>query len=116
MLSFDELKKRRDTLSQIDWDLTPQKAFEMYQVKSRDGWKYRNLQEVYHFYIDVYKGKAKVFLMRRGLVHAEDVAEIPVPSDLVSESIVKQTGENPSRGQYPIDVNIRNWIRKELEN
>ncbi len=43
MLTLEELKQQREILSEIDWDLDPQAAFEAYQVKSRDSWKYRKL-------------------------------------------------------------------------
>ena len=80
MLRLNELIQKPDLLGQIDWDLNPQEAFEMYQVKSKDSWKYRHLPEVLHFYVDASKGKAEVFLMRRSLKSAEDIALIPVPT------------------------------------
>ena len=114
MLTLEQLKQQREILSEIDWDLDPQAAFEAYQVKSRDSWKYRTLPVVFHFYLNVWKGKAQVFLMRRSLKSAEDVAEIPVPARLVTQCLRKQVGEKLVSGQYPIDEPIRNWIRTEL--
>lgn len=115
MLTLDELKQESDILSQIDWELDPQGAFEAYQVKSKESWKYRHLPVVYHFYIDVWKGEAKVFLMRRDLKTAEDVAEIPVPDSLVNTCLNKQAGGKVPSGQYPVDDSIRDWIISELQ-
>ena len=39
MLTLEELKKDRETVSLIDWDLTPQEAYESYQIKSINSWK-----------------------------------------------------------------------------
>jgi hypothetical protein len=114
MLTLEELIQKPDMLSQIDWDLNPQAAFEMYQVKSINSWKYRHLPEVLHFYIDVWKGEAKVFLMRRSLKSAEDIALIPVPTDLIDACLRKLVGASVPSGQYPIDDSIRDWIRSEL--
>ena len=114
MLTLEELIQKPDLVSQIDWDLNPQEAFEMYQVKSKDSWKYRHLPEVLHFYVDVWKGTAKVFLMRRSLKTAEDIALIPVPTDLVAACLSKLVGASGPSGQYPIDDEIREWIRSEL--
>ncbi len=115
MMGLDDLKEDRGIIEKIDWNMTPQKAFEKYQVKSIDGWKYRDLDEVYYFYIDVWKGEAKVFLMKRGLKSAEDVAEVQVPKDLLHECATKNAGDPPSRGQYPIDDSIRQWLMEQLQ-
>jgi hypothetical protein len=114
MLTLEELIQKPDMFSKIDWDLNPQEAFEMYQVKSKDSWKHRHLPEVLHFYVDVWKGKAEVFLMRRSLKSAEDIALIPVPNDLIDACLKKQVGEPVPSGQYAIDDPIRDWIRSEL--
>jgi hypothetical protein len=115
MLTLEELKQKPDILEEIDWELDPQEAFEAYQVKSKESWKYRHLSDVYHFYIDLWKGNAKVFLMRRSLKSAEDIAEIPLPPDLVNACLEKQAGTKPPSGQYPIDDEIRKWIRSALD-
>ena len=114
-MNLEELKRRTEIIDNIDWDLTPQAAFQKYQVKSVNNWTFRDLDEVYHFYVDVWQGKAKVFLMKRGLKTAEDVAEIEVPEDLLHDCVVKNAGDPPVRGQYPIDSAIKNWLKEQLE-
>jgi len=107
MLTLEELIQKPDMLSQIDLDLNPQAAFEMYQVKSINSWKYRHLPEVLHFYIDVWKDIGKVFLMRRSLKTAEDIALIPVPTDLIDACLRKRVGAPVPSGQNPIYDPIR---------
>lgn len=114
MLTLEELKKNPEILQNIDWELNPQEAFEAYQVKSVDSWKHRHLPEVFHFYLNLWKGEAKIFLMRRSLKSAEDVAEIPVPPEMVAACLKKRVGERKVSGQYPIDDAIRDWIRSQL--
>ena len=114
MLTLEELKEKPEILRHIDWELDPQEAFETYQVKSAGSWKHRHLPEVFHFYLDLWKGEAKVFLMRRGLKSAEDIAEIPVPPEMVASCLNQHLGGREVSGQYPIDDSIRNWIRSQL--
>ena len=127
MLTLEELKRKPEILQHINWELNPQEAFqfscardigivafEAYQVKSVGSWKHRHLPEVFHFYLDLWKGEAKVFLMRRSLKSAEDVAEIPVPSEMVASCLKQHVGKREVRGQYPIDDSIRDWIRSQL--
>jgi hypothetical protein len=114
MLTIEQLKGQPEILRRIDWDLDPQEAFEAYQVKSKDSWKYRDLPEVFHFSLYVWKGEARVFLVRRSLKSAEDIAEIAVPPELVSACLRKQAGEPVPSGHYAIDDTVRDWIRAEL--
>jgi hypothetical protein len=52
--------------------------------------------------------------MRRSLKSAEDIALIPVPTDLIDACLKKQAGEPIASGQYSIDDQISDWIRSEL--
>jgi hypothetical protein len=99
-----------------DTPITPREAFESYQVRSRDSWKYRALPEVYQFYLDVWQGKAKVLLMLRSLKSAQDVAEVAVPGHLVLSCLMRQVGDRMESGQYPLDAPVIEWLPKELWN
>lgn len=114
MLTLEELKEKPEILNRIDWELDPQEAFEAYQVKSVGSWKHRHLPEVFHFYLDLWKGEAKVLLMRRSLKSAEDIAEISVPPEMVASCLKKHVGGRAVSGHYPIDDSIRDWIRSRL--
>ena len=114
MLTMDELRSRKDIHKLIDWDLTPQEAFEAYQIKSINSWKYRSLPDVAYFYVSVYQGRSKVVLVKRRLKDSEELAEIPVPSGLVDSCLTAQGGDIPPHGQYAVDGPIREWIKSEL--
>ena len=110
-MTLDELRQTPAVLDRIDWDMTPQEAFETYQVKSPNSWRSRSLPEVYHFAVDVLRGEAKVVLIRRNLKEAEEVAELPVPPALVSAAL---GGGAPPHGQYPLDDAVKAWLRAAL--
>ena len=114
MLDLTELKTRKDIINQIDWDITPQEAFETYQIKSINAWKKRSLPDLYYFLIYVYKGQAKVLLIKRSLKDSEEIADIAVPESLVSACVASQGGDQAPHGQYFLDEPIRSWIKKEL--
>jgi len=114
-MTFAELKKNREITGQIDWDLTPQQAFEAYQIKSINSWKYRNLPPVYYFAVSAWEGRARVVLIRRSLKDSQEIAEIPVPADLVAACLGQGQGEPAPSGHHPIDQAIRDWLAAELE-
>lgn len=115
MLSPEELKKRKDILGRVDWEMTPQEAFEAYQVASINSWKHRDLQDAYYFEIYVHKDKPKVLLIKRTLKDSEELAELPAPLDLMKASLPVKSGGGIPQGHYPLDRDLKDWIEKELE-
>ena len=116
VITFEELINRRDIIEAIDWDLTPQEAFQAYQIKSIGAWKYRSLPDVYLFVIYVYKGGHKLLLVKRSLKDTEEIAEIPAPEDLVLACLAEAGGDNVPQGQYAIDDAIKAWIISRFQS
>lgn len=114
VLTLEELKNRPDILALIDWDLTPQQAFEAYQLKSINAWKYRSLPEVCLFIIYVFQGQVRLLLVARTLKDTQEIAEIQVPDDLMRACLREQAGDNLARGQYPINDALRTWLKQQL--
>ena len=116
VLDLAQLKECRDLVNAVDWDLTPQQAFETYQLKSRDNWRASATGEVLYFYVSAWQGENKVFLVRRTLKHSEEIAEIAVPDDLVAACVVEQEGSYIPRGQCPINDQVRDWLQAHLKS
>ncbi len=115
MYSPKELKERRDIMSRVDWDMTPQEAFENYQVMSPDTWKKRNLEDAYFFEVFVrINEQPRVMLIRRTMKDTEELAEMPVPRDLVMASLPRKNDGGVPFGHYPLDGPVREWIQEEL--
>jgi len=114
MTDWENLKNDKKLLAGIDWDLTPQAAFQKYQIKSINAWKYGSPSDVYYFYISVVRGDKRVVLVRRSLKDTEIISEIPVPGHLVEECLFEQAGDNPRTGQYPINGRIRTWLQEQI--
>ncbi len=115
MLNWEEIKQNKGIINSIDWDITPQEAFEAYQIKSINAWKQRNLEDVCYFVLSVWRGEAKVNLVRRTYRDSEDLAEAPVPEELVREAVARQGGGAPRVAHYEVDEEIKQWLRRELK-
>ena len=114
MLGLEELKRDRDLVESIDWEMTPRQAFETYQLKSVDNWRHRNLEPVLYFYLSTWKGEPRVFLVRRSLKESQEIAEIQAPAHLVAACAAGQEGQDMPRGQLPLDQPLRDWLRRQL--
>lgn len=115
LLTWPELRQRRDIIAAIDWELTPREAFEAYQIKGPEGWRHRGRGESYYFYLSTWRGEAKVYLMRRSLKHSEEIALAPVPPEMAQALALRDDGQQMPRGQMAIDQAIRQWLRQELQ-
>lgn len=115
MLTWEQLKERRDIVARIDWELTPGQAFEAYQIKGAEGWRHRSLGEAYYFYLSVWRGERRVYLVRRGIKESEEIAEAPVPAELLEALAAQAQGQEMPRGQIALDQAVRQWLRRELQ-
>lgn len=111
---LEGLKNHPEILSEIDWEMTPRRAFEAYQIKSRENWKHRSLPEVYYFYLSLWKGESKIVLIKRGHVESEEIAGIDPPVDLAAECAAQCEGKQMLRGQCALNEPLKKWLRAEL--
>ena len=115
MLSLEELRQERDVIRRIDWDLTPQAAFEAYQIKTAEGMKYRSLPETFYFTISHWPGRTtEVLLVKRSLKDSEEICRLPVPEDLVLACLSDAGGAKAPGGQYAVDQAIKDWLAQAL--
>lgn len=114
MISFEDLKRDKALQAQIDWDLTPQQAFQAYQIKSIDSIRYRSLPDAYYFCLYVYQGQTQLALVKRTLKDTEEICIIPAPADLIAATLENQGGAKAPTGQYAMGPALTEWIRREL--
>ena len=115
MLDLNGLKREKELLAAIDWDMTPKEAFESYQLRSAGNWRSKDLPEVVYFYLSTWQGKNRVMLVRRHYVESEELAELALPPELESEVEAAGQGEQYPRGQLPLTGKLRDWLQRELE-
>jgi hypothetical protein len=116
MLTLSELKKRRDLINRIDWEMTPEEAVRLYlewgNNWTRGNYVIRSKNDVSHYFVvNTWKDKPKVYLVRRNSDMAEDLAAFDLPRHLEAE-FMRSVGHN--KGVYSIEGPTRQWLEREL--
>ena len=107
---FQKLKIGGQVTPEIDWEMTPDLSFGTFEswggrehVRSNIG----RTDRVYYFFVDNWEDKPKLCLMERGVKHAEIVAEIKAPDELVQACVEKQGTSSLFEKSYAIDAPIK---------
>ncbi len=115
MQSLEDIKADPALIARIDWHITPQEAFETYQLKSPGNWRGGSLPPVIYFYISTWKGQEpRLYLIERSLKHSEEIAEIVAPAELLQAAATAQDKAMVPKGQAAIDDPLRNWLQEML--
>ena len=116
MMTLEELRKRRDIVREIDWDMTPEEAVVRY-LEWGNNWSrgrsmVRSRNDVaYYFVVNTWDEPARIYLVERNSDAARELAAVDMPEAL-RDSFRKKA---PIRkGVYAIDREIREWLEKKL--
>lgn len=118
MWDLEELKKHREVLDRLDWEMTPEKAVETY-LEWGSGWSRRGDfvqyagQESLYFVIYSWEKPLRVTLIKRSMQDAVEIASIEAPEELIRRA-VDEGGKKPGVGVYAITEELRQWLQKEL--
>ena len=113
MWTLEDVKKIKD---RIWWDLTPEAAAkERPSGLDKGGEDRKTDREWYFFCIDVWGCKASLALIEnhsdQGVPH---ILQTDIPDQLLEEAVFKAGGALIMSACYPIDDEIRGWIRERL--
>ena len=97
----------------IDWDLTPQKAFGIFESWGGKEWIPNCYDIFYYFYIDNWSPPAKLVLVERGVKHARILARIDAPQELLDWCVVEQ-GRDYRDKNYVINKALPEWLEKKI--
>jgi hypothetical protein len=118
MWNLEELRRHREILDRIDWEMTPEKAVETY-LEWGTGWSRRGSfvsyagQESYYFVIYAWEEPPQVTLLRRDTAGVDEIAKIEAPSALVHKS-VDEGGRKPGVGVYAANDELMDWLKATL--
>ncbi len=118
MWDLEQLKSRRDIVSAINWEMTPETAIETY-LEWGTGWSRKDSymshadQESYYFVIYDWEVPLRVTLVRRDVHGMEEMAGIPAPEHLI-RSAIEEGGRKPGVGVYAINEPLKRWLREAL--
>ena len=118
MWDLEELKRHREVIDRLDWDMTPEKAVETY-LEWGSGWSRRGDfvqfagQESLYFVIYNWEKPPRVTLIRRSMKDAVEIATIEAPEDLIRRA-VDEGGKKPGVGVYAITDELKQWLQNAL--
>ncbi len=115
MMGLEELRGRRDILAQIDWEITPLEAVEMFDHRA-GGLKSRLQvrspgQKHYFFCVDNWDESPRLLLKERSVKESITLAELPAPKDLLEECVLQYGGR---KGLFPPSEALNLWLRENL--
>ncbi len=119
MMTLEELKKNRDLVNAIDWDMTPEKAVEMYLewgtgwVRGNDFVASSNDESVY-FVIYDWLRPPQATLIRRTVEGAEELTSLPIPEELFLASW-KEDGIRPGGTVHPPNAALKEWLCRQID-
>lgn len=118
MMQLEDLKKNIDLLNEIDWDLTPEDAVNLYLewggVWKPGGLRYsvrgKHDHSVY-FTVNTWDDPPVIYLIKRNSEQAVELAQIELP-EAVKQEFMESVGYN--RGVYALEGQIKDWLIKKL--
>ena len=119
MLTLNELRKNKDLVNDIDWDMTPEKAVDMF-LEWGAGWTRGNDfvsgndQKLYFVLFD-WEDKPRATLIKRNMEGATELAKICVPSDLFHKAC-REDGYRPGGTVHPLNEELKQWVSTVLGN
>jgi hypothetical protein len=109
---FEKLGIDKDLTPTIDWDLLPAETFAIFE-----SWGGKNQERLrspnerhYYFFVDGWQTPATLCLMERGIKHAQVLATIDAPQNMIDQSI-KDDGLSKSLDRnYAINNDLKQWL------
>jgi len=118
MMNLIELREQKKLISEIDWDMTPERAVSMY-LEWGTGWKdgrdvvSNAADESVYFVLFDWETDPGVTLIRRTLQGAEEIARIPVPQRLFENSW-REDGRRPGGTVHPPNRELKEWLNRQI--
>jgi len=117
MMGLAELRKNRNLVDAIDWDMSPEEAVRLY-LEWGNNWSrgYRMVRsrndETYYFVLNTWEDVPVIYFIKRATEGAVELARVEVPKGLRDQ--VYQ-GRGVRRGIYAVEDEVRDWLREELD-
>jgi hypothetical protein len=113
MLTLAELKKDRDLIDEINWDMTPEEAVRLYLEWGNnwargDGYVIRSKNDfTLYFVVNCWSKPYHIYLIRRNSEEATELAQFELP-----QRFQKPVCE--LKGVYAIEGDLKKWLKEEL--
>jgi hypothetical protein len=110
MATFHKIKVGDETISPIDWEMTPELTFGTFESWGGRERVRNNAERIHYFFVDNWGDEPKLCLMERGVKHARIVAEIKAPMELVKDCVENQGEVAFYDRSFAINERIREWL------
>ena len=115
-MTLEEIKKNRELVNVIDWDMTPEEAVRLY-LEWGNNWSHgsfvKSKRDISHYFVvDTWNDPPTVFLIRRNSDEAVELARFHMP-DKVRKGFMESVAGN--KGVYGLTAHVRDWLRGELD-
>lgn len=118
MMTLDQLKKNRALVNSIDWEMTPEKAVDMY-LEWGAGWTRGNnfvnsdKTESIYFVLYDWETPCQATLIKRTMKEAVEISKISVPEDLFTEAC-DEDGRRPGGTVHRINDKLITWLNEQI--
>ena len=116
MMKLDDIRKDQHLVDAIDWEMTPEEAVRLY-LEWGNNWAsgnyvIRSREDVsLYFVISTWKTPPRIYLIRRNLEGAEELAHIEMPDDL-RDRYLQSIGN--LKGVYAVEGEVKEWLQDQL--
>ena len=116
MMKLQDIKKNRELVNEIDWDMTPEEAVRLYlewgNNWARGNYVIRSKDVVTHYFVvNTWEDIPKIYLIRRNSDNAEELAEIDLPAPLKTR-FLESVGH--LKGVYSIEGEVKSWLKEQI--
>lgn len=115
-MTLEEIKKNKELINVIDWDMTPEEAVRLYLEWGnnwvRDNYVIRSKDDVTHYFVvNTWKKDPIIFLIRRNSENADELAEFEMPQ-AIKEKYISENGH--LKGVFAVSGEVKKWLQREL--
>jgi hypothetical protein len=117
MMGLAELRKNKDLVDAIDWDMSPEEAVRLY-LEWGNNWSrgYRMIRSkedaTYYFVLNTWEAVPVVYFIRRASEGAVELARVELPKRLRKQV---NHGRDIPRGIYAVENEVKDWLKEELD-
>ena len=115
MMGLDDIRRDKDVVNAIDWEMTPEEAVTRY-LEWGNNWSHGDMiksKNDVSLYFVVYNWEAspRILLIKRNSDEAVELASIDMPKELKT-SFLKSVNNN--KGVYAVSGEVREWLESQL--
>lgn len=117
MMNLEEIKRDRDLVNCIDWEMTPEEAVRLYlewgNNWARGNYVIRSKDDVSHYFvINTWKDEPVIYFIRRNSDEAVELAKIKMPADLKKRFLHSQ---GRHKGVWALEDEVKSWLKNKLD-